>query len=359
MWTIQMYAETRNTDQKGIPDDKRDRWGTWWGHVAFQPDDPPVIVVHPANQTIMQFGSTVELSVQAKGAETLTYQWRFDNKDIEGATQASHTIDNFQPEHMGRYEVVVRNAVGYTRSKSAVLDAVLPSIGTPANLKIIDGANVTMTTAPTPVETVIGIHTNVVLKVEPKGTGPFAYQWSFNGEAIDGATASSVDIGVMTPTTEGAYTVNVRTAIGEANSEPAQLEWLIFDEPKFFNLNLTDEQLGFQVHGHRWTTNVFEYSFDLKNWKTLRKGGEEDLMFNASGKNSKAIDRPAGVNTLYVRALLKTEKYSKNAIGYTRVTYPTGKSLIANPLSREDGNTLAKLFTAMLGKVYCFMPLVS
>ena len=68
-------------------------------------------------------------------------------------------------------------------------------------------------------------------------------------------------------------------------------------------------------------------------------------MFNASGKNSKAIDRPAGVDTLYVRALLKTEKYSKNAIGYTRVTYPTGKSLIANPLSREDGNTLAKLFT--------------
>ena len=345
MWTIQMYAETRNTDQKGIPDDKRDRWGTWWGHVAFQPDDPPVIVVHPANQTIMQFGSTVELSVQAKGAETLTYQWRFDNKDIEGATQASYTIDNFQPEHMGRYEVVVRNAVGYTRSKTAVLDAVLPSIGSPANVKIIDGSNVTMTTAPTPVETVIGIHTNVVLKVEPKGTGPFAYQWSFNGEAIDGATASSVDIGVMTPATEGAYTVNVRTAIGEANSEPAQLEWLIFDEPEFFNLSLTGEQLGFQVHGHRWTTNVFEYSFDLKNWKTLLKGGEEDLMFNASGKNSKAIDRPSGVNTLYVRALLKTEKYSKNAIGYTRVTYPAGKSLIANPLSREDGNTLAKLFT--------------
>ena len=345
MWTIQMYAETRNTDQKGIPDDKRDRWGTWWGHVAFQPDDPPVIVVHPANQTIMQFGSTVELLVQAKGAETLTYQWRFDNKDIEGATQASYTIDNFQPEHMGRYEVVVRNAVGYTRSKTAVLNAVLPSIGSPANVKIIDGANVTMTTAPTPVETVIGIHTNVVLKVEPKGTGPFAYQWSFNGEAIDGATASSVDIGVMTPATEGAYTVNVRTAIGEANSEPAQLEWLIFDEPEFFNLSLTGEQLGFQVHGHRWTTNVFEYSFDLKNWKTLLKGGEEDLMFNASGKNSKAIDRPSGVNTLYVRALLKTEKYSKNAIGYTRVTYPAGKSLIANPLSREDGNTLAKLFT--------------
>ena len=345
MWTIQMYAETRNTDQKGIPDDKRDRWGTWWGHVAFQPDDPPVIVVHPANQTIMQFGSTVELLVQAKGAETLTYQWRFDNKDIEGATQASYTIDNFQPEHMGRYEVVVRNAVGYTRSKTAVLNAVLPSIGSPANVKIIDGANVTMTTAPTPVETVIGIHTNVVLKVEPKGTGPFAYQWSFNGEAIDGATASTVDIGVMTPATEGAYTVNVRTAIGEANSEPAQLEWLIFDEPEFFNLSLTGEQLGFQVHGHRWTTNVFEYSFDLKNWKTLLKGGEEDLMFNASGKNSKAIDRPSGVNTLYVRALLKTEKYSKNAIGYTRVTYPAGKSLIANPLSREDGNTLAKLFT--------------
>ena len=92
MWTIQMYAETRNTDQKGIPDDKRDHWGTWWGHVAFQPDDPPVIVVHPANQTIMQFGSTVELSVQAKGAETLTYQWRFDNKDIEAVSYTHLTL---------------------------------------------------------------------------------------------------------------------------------------------------------------------------------------------------------------------------------------------------------------------------
>ena len=345
MWTIQMYAETRNVDQKGIPDDKRDRWGTWWGHLAFQPDDPPVVVQQPASQTVMQFGTTISLKVQAKGAETLTYQWRFANKDIEGATAATYTIDNFQPEHMGDYEVVVRNPAGYTRSKTAVLDAVQPSIGTPTNVKVIDGVNVTMTTAPTPVETVIGIHTNVVLKVEPKGTGPFAYQWSFNGEAIDGATASSVDLGVMQPTTEGAYTVNVRTAIGEANSQAAQLEWLIFDEPEFFNLNLTDEQLGFQVHGHRWTTNVFEYSFDLKNWKTLFKGGEEDLMFNASGENSKAIDRPNGVDTLYVRALLKTEKYSKNAIGYTQVTYPAGKSLISNPLSREDGNTVAKLFT--------------
>ena len=32
------------------------------------------------------------------------------------------------------------------------------------------------------------------------------------------------------------------------------------------------------------------------------------MMFNASGKNSKAIDWPAGVDTLYVRALLKTLK---------------------------------------------------
>ena len=241
--------------------------------MAFQPDDPPVVVQQPASQTVMQFGSTVSLRVQAMGAETLTFQWRFANKDIEGATAATYKIDNFQPDHRGDYEVVVRNAVGFTRSKTAVLDAVLPSIGTPTKVKVIDGVNVTMTTAPTPVETVIGIHTNVVLKVEPKGTGPFVYQWSFNGEAIDGATASSVDLGVMQTTTEGAYTVNVHTAIGEANSQAAQLEWLIFDEPEFFNINLSDEQLGFQVHGHRWTTNVFEYSFDLKTGRPCLRVG--------------------------------------------------------------------------------------
>ena len=347
MWTIQMYAETRNTEQKNIQDDKRDRWGTWWGFMAFQPDDPPVVTQQPVDQTIMQFGSTVTQTVQVKGAAPFTYQWRFEKKDIAGATAATYTIDSYQPEHMGRYEVVIRNGVGYTRSKTAVLDAILPTIGAPENAKLISGANVTMTAAPTPVETVIGIHTNVVLRVEPQGTGPFGYQWSFNGEAIDGATAATVDLGVMTPDTEGAYSVNVRTTIGEAISESTALEWLIFDEPEFFNVSLTESQLGFQVSGHRWTTNAFEYSGDLRNWKLLTKGGKADEMFNASGQNSKAVSRPGGINTLFVRALLKTEKYSKNTIGFVRVTYPKGKSLIANPLDREEGNTVANLFASL------------
>jgi len=347
MWTIQMYAETRNTEQENIQDDKRDRWGTWWGFMAFQPDDPPVVTRQPVDQTIMQFGSTVTQTVQVKGAAPFTYQWRFEKKDIAGATAATYTIDSYQPEHMGRYEVVIRNGVGYTRSKTAVLDAILPTIGAPENAKLISGENVTMTAAPTPVETVIGIHTNVVLRVEPQGTRPFAYQWSFNGEAIDAATAATVDLGVMTPGTEGAYSVNVRTAIGEATSEPTALEWLIFDEPEFFNVSLTESQLGFQVSGHRWTTNAFEYSGDLRNWKLLTKGGKADEMFNASGKSSKGINRSGGVNKLFVRALLKTEKYSKNAIGFVRVTYPKGKSLIANPLDREDGNTVANLFASL------------
>ena len=347
MWTIQMYAETRNTEQENIPDDKRDRWGTWWGFMAFQPDDPPVVTQQPVDQTIMQFGSTVTQTAQVKGAAPFTYQWRFEKKDIAGATAETYTIESFQPEHMGRYEVVIRNGVGYTRSKTAVLDAILPTIGVPENAKLISGANVTMTTAPTPVETVIGIHTNVVLRVEPQGSGPFGYQWSFNGEAIDGATAATVDLGVMTPDTEGTYSVNIRTAIGEATSEPTALEWLIFDEPEFFNVNLTESQLGFQVSGHRWTTNAFEYSGDLRNWKLLTKGGKADEMFNASGQNSKSVNRQEGLNKLFVRALLKTEKYSKNAIGFVRVTYPKGKSLIANPLDREDGNTVANLFASL------------
>ncbi|MEC9080477.1 MAG: immunoglobulin domain-containing protein, partial [Verrucomicrobiota bacterium] len=347
MWTIQMYAETRNIEQKNIPDEKRDRWGTWWGFMAFQPDDPPVVSRQPANQTVMLFGSTVSLDVQVEGASPFTYQWRFEKKDIAGATAATYTIDSFQPEHMGSYEVLIRNATGFTRSKTAVLDAVLPTIGEPDQPKRISGPNVTMTASPTTVETVIGIHTNVVLRVDPKGTGPFEYQWSFNGEAIDGATAATVDLGVMTPDVEGDYSINIRSAIGEATSEHTSLEWLIFDEPEFFNVSITDSELGFQVSGHRWTTNVFEYSGDLRNWRLLTKGGKADEMFNASGNNSKSINRPDGINKLFVRALLKTEKYSKNAIGFARVTYPRGKSLIANPLSREDGNLVANLFPSL------------
>ena len=50
------------------------------------------------------------------------------------------------------------------------------------------------------------------------------------------------------------------------------------------------------MRGHRWTTNAFEYSGDLRNWKLLKKGGKADEMFNASGQNSKAVNRPGGVH---------------------------------------------------------------
>ena len=192
--------------------------------MAFLPNDPPVVTVQPTSQSILQFGSTVSLAVKVKRTGPFIYQWPLEKKDIPGATAATYTIDNYLPEHMGSYEVVIRNAVGYTRSKTAVLDASLPTIGEPESEKVIDGANVTMTVAPTAVETVIGIHTNVVLRVEPQGTGPFAYQWSFNGEAIDGATRSALAVETATEAEAGQYTVRLTNRFGAVTSLAANVD---------------------------------------------------------------------------------------------------------------------------------------
>ena len=80
---------------------------------------PPLFVVVPQNKNAF-IGQSVTLTAQASGVPQPTYQWRFNDVDIPGATSASHTVSGATLADAGFYSVVASNPSG-TASSSATL----------------------------------------------------------------------------------------------------------------------------------------------------------------------------------------------------------------------------------------------
>jgi len=85
----------------------------------------PSITAQPQSRMVTA-GAAVTFSVGAAGTPPLNYQWRFDEADISGATQASLILSNVQPTQAGNYSVVVANELGSVTSSVAVLVVTLP-----------------------------------------------------------------------------------------------------------------------------------------------------------------------------------------------------------------------------------------
>ncbi len=90
------------------------------------------ITTAPANQTV-NAGTEAKLTVTATGPG-LTYQWRFNNRPVKGATAATLTIPNIGVTAGGDYSVTVSNASGPIGASAAALairtDARLVNIAT-------------------------------------------------------------------------------------------------------------------------------------------------------------------------------------------------------------------------------------
>ena len=80
----------------------------------------PVILREPQD-TRTYPGSNTTLIVQATGTAPLTYQWRFNGVDIDGATSDAYTLVNAQVADAGNYSVRVENASGSIVSATAAL----------------------------------------------------------------------------------------------------------------------------------------------------------------------------------------------------------------------------------------------
>lgn len=86
----------------------------------------PVITNEPVSQSVSQ-GGDATFTVGADGTLPLSYQWRFNQANIPGATSASYTRSNVQPTQVGNYSVIVSNTAGFTISTDATLNLIIPT----------------------------------------------------------------------------------------------------------------------------------------------------------------------------------------------------------------------------------------
>ncbi|MGE4615024.1 MAG: immunoglobulin domain-containing protein, partial [Planctomycetota bacterium] len=90
-------------------------------------DPIPVITAHPQDQAVT-VGANVTLSVTANNATT--YQWRRNGANISGANTRTYVMENFQPDDMGTFDVMVMNSSGWVISEWALIFARVPLLGT-------------------------------------------------------------------------------------------------------------------------------------------------------------------------------------------------------------------------------------
>jgi len=169
-------------------------------------DRPPTITAHPQSRTVSA-GSTASFSVGASGQPLPTYQWRKGGINLAGATGATLTVNNVQPENEGIYDVVVTNPLGSVTSNPATL-----RIGT---------ASLVITEHPRSQRRNPG--DEVAFSVAVTGTGSVNYQWWKGAAEVPGATGATLLLENVDAGAAGTYYVVVRDASGSKTSIPATL----------------------------------------------------------------------------------------------------------------------------------------
>jgi len=168
----------------------------------------PTITMNPQSQTAVS-GQSVTFSVAATGTVPLEYQWQKDGLDIAGASASTLTIARAESIHAGSYSVLVSNAGGQTRSQAALL-TVVPSVQAPL-----------ITRQPEARAVVAG--ERVAFEIVATGTGPLAYAWRKNGQAIPGAVSAEFVIAIVSAADAGDYSVTVSNSGGTITSDIARL----------------------------------------------------------------------------------------------------------------------------------------
>ena len=87
---------------------------------------PPSITAQPAGQTVVN-SSNATFTVMAEGTPPLSYQWYFNDTPINGATDATYTINGVTTNNEGSYTVIITNACGSVTSSNITVDTVTPT----------------------------------------------------------------------------------------------------------------------------------------------------------------------------------------------------------------------------------------
>jgi hypothetical protein len=165
----------------------------------------PTITSQPGDQNVI-FGTNLVLVVEAEGTPPLRYQWRFEEVDLAGATNASLLLNNFGPENSGVYNVRVLNSGGLALSSNFVVvgRVGLQIVQQPANRIVLPGGMTNFTVA------AVASH-------------PIQYQWRLDGVAVSNATNATLVVTNVQSTNEGSYTTVLTDGYDTLLTQPATL----------------------------------------------------------------------------------------------------------------------------------------
>lgn len=165
----------------------------------------PAITTQPTSR-ILTVGESVTFTVAATGTAPLTYQWRFNNTNIAGATNVTYTIASAQSANDGLYSVQVTNAVGSVISNAATLTVQIPLVITqqPMSQTVNSGATVNFS-------------------VLAMGSGPFSYQWRKNASPIAGMNQPTLTLSNVYSLDSADYSVVISNAVSTVTSASAKL----------------------------------------------------------------------------------------------------------------------------------------
>jgi len=165
--------------------------------LAIKNDGTPFILRQPVSQ-IQPLTSRATFSVFAIGTTPLSYQWQHEGTNLVGAVGSSLTIFNLKLTDSGTYTVKVTNSRGSV-------------VSIPAFLTVVGGAPL-VSIPPQDQTAVCG--DAVVFSVIAGGTTNLTYQWSFQGQDIEGATRNFYSIPNVNPALGGLYSVSISNDFG-------------------------------------------------------------------------------------------------------------------------------------------------
>jgi alpha-tubulin suppressor-like RCC1 family protein len=167
---------------------------------------PLSISTPPTNRTIYS-GENADFNVAAIKNGPFSYQWRFNQADLPGATNASLSLSGVAASQAGSYSVLVSNPYGSIQSPGAtltVVEAAPKILAQPSNGVTWPGGG-------------------VAFRVVADGSKPLSYRWRFNGVEIAAATNATLVVWPVTTSNVGNYSVLVSNYVLVTPSATATL----------------------------------------------------------------------------------------------------------------------------------------